>query len=127
MCGVRYSCLVMRLQRCGCCLRMMGGGGFQDEVAGDGGVFLETGRVVGEGGGERGCIADEIGTNRQLQYICLALTHVAFDFQCEVQKSFIMTQLLRDVYACVCVLGGVCVVCFLLCGREGCRFSWRDR
>lgn len=26
---------------------------------------------------------------------------MAFDFQCEVQKSFIMTQLLRDVCACV--------------------------
>ncbi|KAL7862364.1 hypothetical protein SRHO_G00138050 [Serrasalmus rhombeus] len=37
------------------------------------------------------------GAYRQLQYICLALTHVAFDFQCEVQKSFIMTQLLKDV------------------------------
>lgn len=30
--------------------------------------------------------------------MCLTLTHVAFDFQCEVQKNFIMMQLLRDVY-----------------------------
>lgn len=51
---------------------------------------------------ERAGITDEIGAKRQLQYICLVLTHVAFDFQCEVQKSFIMTQLLRDVCACVC-------------------------
>lgn len=61
--------------------------------------------------GRKGCIRDEIGAERQLQYICLVLTHVAFDFQCEVQKSFIMTQLLRDVCAvCVCFLfveGGV--------------------
>lgn len=32
---------------------------------------------------------------------------MAFDFQCEVQKSFIMTQLLRDVCACVCVFSFV--------------------
>lgn len=43
-----------------------------------------------------------MGAERQLHYICLVLTHVAFDFQCEVQKSFIMTQLLRDLCACVC-------------------------
>ena len=59
--------------------------------------------------GREGCITDEIGAERQLQYICLVLTHVAFDFQCRVQKSFIMTQLLRDVCACVCVCVFVCV------------------
>lgn len=51
-----------------------------------------------------GGIVDEIRTRRQLQYICLALTHVVFDFQCEVQKSFIKTQLVTDV--CVCRSGG---------------------
>lgn len=79
-------------------------GGCRGEVAGVRGG-LETGE-------KEGCITDEIGAKRQLQYICLVLTHVAFDFQCEVQKSFIMTQLLRDVCACVCV-------CFLLCWRWG--------
>ncbi len=34
---------------------------------------------------------------RQLGYMCLTLTHVAFDFQCEVQKNCIMMQLPRDV------------------------------
>lgn len=63
--------------------------------------------------GRKGCIRDEIGAERQLQYICLVLTHVAFDFQCEVQKSFIMTQLLRDVCACACVFERVCVFSFL--------------
>lgn len=104
----RYSDLVMRLQRSGCCQCMMGGGG---EVAGVGGG-LETGE-------KEGCITDEIGAERQLQYICLVLTHVAFDFQCEVQKSFIMTQLLRDVCACVCVLECVCVFSPLL------KVGWR--
>lgn len=71
------------------------------------------GEVAGVGGGR--CITDETGAGRQLQYICLGLTHVAFDFQCEVQKSFIMTQLLRDVCACVCVLKRerVCVFSFV--------------
>lgn len=41
---------------------------------------------------------NEIRVVKQLGYMCLTLTHVAFDFQCEVQKNFIMTQLLRDVY-----------------------------
>lgn len=62
-----------------------------------------------------GCITDEIGAKRQLQYICLVLTHVAFDFQCEVQKSFIMTQLLRDVRMCMCVCFRECMCVFLLC------------
>lgn len=72
------------------------------EVAGEGrgGSGLEMGK--GRQAVERAGITDEIGAKRQLQYICLVLTHVAFDFQCEVQKSFIMTQLLRDVCACVC-------------------------
>lgn len=63
----------------------------------DGGVGPVGAMFFGGVGG------DEIGAGRQLQYICLVLTHVAFDFQCEVQKSFIMTQLLRDVCVCVCV------------------------
>lgn len=37
--------------------------------------------------------------------MCLTLTHVAFDFQCEVQKNVIMMQLLRDVYMKECVCG----------------------
>lgn len=41
---------------------------------------------------------NEIRVVKQLGYMCLTLTHVAFDFQCEVQKNFIMMQLLRDVY-----------------------------
>lgn len=41
---------------------------------------------------------NEIRVVKQLGYMCLTVTHVAFDFQCEVQKNFIMTQLLRDVY-----------------------------
>lgn len=66
------------------------------------GVVVVWKWVRGRQAVERAGITDEIGVKRQLQYICLVLTHVAFDFQCEVQKSFIMTQLLRDVCACVC-------------------------
>lgn len=106
MCGVKFSDLAMRLQRCGCCQCMMGGRGLRGEIAGDGGGLEKKG----------GCITDEIGAKRQLQYICLVLTHVAFDFQCEVQKSFIMTQLLRDVRMCMCacVLESVCAFSPLL-------------
>lgn len=82
--GVRCSDLVMTFQKVQMLKRIMGSGGLRGEV--------------GAGGG---CIADEIGAERQLQYICLVLTHVAFDFQCEVQKSFIMTQLLKDVCTCM--------------------------
>lgn len=96
--------------------RLMGGRGLWGEVAGDGG-----GLEMGEAGrGERGlCITDEIGAKRQLRYICLVLTHVAFDFQCEVQKTLVMTQLLRDVWACVCVCFKKCAFSLLL------KVGWR--
>lgn len=58
----------------------------------------------GVGGGWR----NEIRLVKQLGYMCLTLTHVAFDFQCEVQKNFIMTQLLKDVYMKECVRGVLC-------------------
>lgn len=47
MCGVGRPDLVMGLQRCGRCQCMMGGGGLQGEVAGDGGG-LEVGGVVSQ-------------------------------------------------------------------------------
>lgn len=94
-------------KRCGCHGELGG------EVPGKGwvGLCLKWGRQV-EREGRESCITDEIGAKRQLQYICLILTHVAFDFQCEVQKSFIMTQLLSDACACVCVFWGKCVCDF---------------
>lgn len=69
---------------------MMGGAVPRGETAGGGGglgMMMEK--------------AAETAAQRQLQHICLVPTHVAFDFQCGVQKKFIMTQLLGDVCACV--------------------------
>ena len=82
----------MTLQKSGCWC-VMGAGVLQGEPAGGGGGLGMMEKAA--------CRADETEAQRQLQYICLAPTHVAFDFQCEVQKKFIMTQLLRDVCACV--------------------------
>lgn len=84
--GVRFMDLGMRLQK----VQMLS--------ARDG-RLLVIGRGGWVAGGWECCITDEIGAGGQLLYICLGLTHVAFDFQCEVQKSSVMAQLLRD--ACV--------------------------